>query len=349
MNNINNIKDAIEYLSQIEKKLRDKRVAITIDNCAFYIKSNKEIFDAVSKVMELKDNQFIYWRTAFERLNSNYRKIELVSNIRDDLSDDKIVIEQLKYHKYSKEEELELLEQIKKGSLIAKQKFIYNNLLLVYKLARDYKNVNVDIMELFDEGYFALEKAVSKYDPEKGTFSTYAFHWIRCILNRRFADIRNHIHVPELVELKNNYIKLTIVKHYTKYGSCPTNKELEELYDISKEDLENYSLINENVLSLNSKIVDGEDELMIFVKGNLNTEDEVLNEINKEEINKLLESSKLSEREIDILYTLNTSLDVSSIDYLKKKYNVSKQRIYKIRDKAYKKIRENPQTRFFKN
>ena len=277
--------------------------------------------------MELKDNQFIYWRTAFERLNSNYRKIELVSNIGDDLSDDKIVIGQLKYHKYSKEEEIELLEQIKKGSLIAKQKFIYNNLLLVYKLARDYKNFNVDIMELFDEGYFALEKAISKYDPEK----------------------RNHIHVPELVELKNNYIKLTIVKHYAKYGSYPTNKELEELYDISKEDLENYSWVIEKVLSLNSKIEDSEDELMIFVKGDLNTEDEVLNEINKEEINKLLESSKLSEREIDILYTLNTSLDVSSVDYLKNKYNVSKQRIYQIKDNALKKIRENPQTRFFKN
>ena len=206
--------------------------------------------------MELKDNQFIYWRTAFERLNSNYRKIELVSNIGDDLSDDKIVIGQLKYHKYSKEEEIELLEQIKKGSLIAKQKFIYNNLLLVYKLARDYKNFNIDIMELFDEGYFALEKAISKYDPEKGTFSTYAFPWIRSILNRCFADIRNHIHVPELVELKNNYIKLTIVKHYAKYGSYPTNKELEELYDISKEDLENYSWVIEKVLSLNSKIED---------------------------------------------------------------------------------------------
>lgn len=288
--------------------------------------------------MELKDNQFIYWRTAFERLNSNYRKIELVSNIGDDLSDDKIVIGQLKYHKYSKEEEIELLEQIKKGSLIAKQKFIYNNLLLVYKLARDYKNFNVDIMELFDEGYFALEKAISKYDPEKGAFSTYASHWIRTILNRCFADIRNHIHVPELVELKNNYIKLTIVKHYAKYGSYPTNKELEELYDISKEDLENYSLVIEKVLSLNSKIEDSEDELMIFVKGDLNTEDEVLNEINKEEINKLLESSKLSEREIDILYTLNTSLDVSSVDYLKNKYNVSKQRIYQIKDNALKKL-----------
>lgn len=220
---------------------------------------------------------------------------------------------------------------------------------MVYKLARDYKNFNIDIMELFDEGYFALEKAISKYDPEKGAFSTYASHWIRTILNRCFADIRNHIHVPELVELKNNYIKLTIVKHYAKYGSYPTNKELEELYDISKEDLENYSLVIEKVLSLNSKIEDSEDELMIFVKGDLNTEDEVLNEINKEEINKLLESSKLSEREIDILYTLNTSLDVSSVDYLKNKYNVSKQRIYQIKDNALKKIRENPQTRFFKN
>ncbi len=108
-------------------------------------------------------------------------------------------------------------------------------------------------------------------------------------------------------------------------------------------------MVIEKVLSLNSKIEDSEDELMIFVKGDLNTEDEVLNEINKEEINKLLESSKLSEREIDILYILNTSLDVSSVDYLKNKYNVSKQRIYQIKDNALKKIRENPQTRFFKN
>lgn len=75
----------------------------------------------------------------------------------------------------SKEEEVELSKRIKKGDPLARDLMIRSNLRLVVKIAHDYKNYGLPVMDLISEGNIGLIKAVEIFDPEKGgKLSTYA-------------------------------------------------------------------------------------------------------------------------------------------------------------------------------
>ena len=76
---------------------------------------------------------------------------------------------------------------------LEREKMILDNIGLAHKEARKYSNLepNLDYDDLLQSGYIGLIKAVDKFDPEKGSFATYATYWIlREIL--RFLDKSNN-------------------------------------------------------------------------------------------------------------------------------------------------------------
>ena len=83
------------------------------------------------------------------------------------------------------EEEAKLAAKIKKGDEKAREQMIKANLRLVVKLARDYSNYGVPLVDLISEGNIGLMKAVEKFDPSKGgKLSTYAGWWIKQSIKR---------------------------------------------------------------------------------------------------------------------------------------------------------------------
>mgnify|MGYP003327653670 CR=1 FL=1 len=82
----------------------------------------------------------------------------------------------------SKEEECELAKRIKKGDKEARDHMISANLRLVVKIAHDYNNFGLPLLDLISEGNIGLVKAVERFDPSRGgKLSTYAAWWI-CLL-----------------------------------------------------------------------------------------------------------------------------------------------------------------------
>ena len=74
-----------------------------------------------------------------------------------------------------KEESLELLQKIKKGDEIAKQKFITANVRLVLSIIKRFPTAKVSRDDMFQAGCIGLIKAVDNFDLSVGvTFSTYA-------------------------------------------------------------------------------------------------------------------------------------------------------------------------------
>ena len=74
-------------------------------------------------------------------------------------------------------EEIELAALIQKGDLKAREKMITANLRLVVKIAQQYANIGLSLLDLINEGNIGLMKAVERFDPTKGgKLSTYGLN-----------------------------------------------------------------------------------------------------------------------------------------------------------------------------
>jgi RNA polymerase primary sigma factor len=94
-------------------------------------------------------------------------------------------------------QEITLAAKIKKGDKAAKAEMIRANLRLVVKIARDYANLGLPLLDLISEGNIGLIKAVERFDPAKGgKLSTYGCWWIKQSIKRALANQGKTIRLP---------------------------------------------------------------------------------------------------------------------------------------------------------
>jgi RNA polymerase primary sigma factor len=94
-------------------------------------------------------------------------------------------------------EEVELAGRIKEGDQEARNHMISANLRLVVKIAHDYNNFGLPLLDLISEGNIGLIKAVERFDPTKGgKLSTYAAWWIKQAIKRALANQSKTIRLP---------------------------------------------------------------------------------------------------------------------------------------------------------
>src|SRR5207342_3169729 len=84
-----------------------------------------------------------------------------------------------------------------KGDREARALMIRSNLRLVVKIAHDYANLGLPLLDLVSEGNIGLMKAVERFDPRKGSkLSTYAAWWIKQSIKRALANQTKTIRLP---------------------------------------------------------------------------------------------------------------------------------------------------------
>src|ERR1035437_259708 len=95
-----------------------------------------------------------------------------------------------KHQVLSREEEFETARLIfENEDRTASDKLAVSNLKLVVKIALEYFNAYINILDVIQEGNVGLLHAVKKYNPYKGTrFSTYASFWIRAYILKFIMD-----------------------------------------------------------------------------------------------------------------------------------------------------------------
>ncbi|MFM8763352.1 MAG: RNA polymerase sigma factor RpoD/SigA, partial [Spartobacteria bacterium] len=127
------------------------------------------------------------------------------------------------------QEEVKLARRIKRGDKEARAIMIRSNLRLVVKIARDYSNFGLPLLDLISEGNIGLMKAVERFDPKKGgKLSTYAAWWIKQSIKRALANQSKTIRLP--VHLVDKIAKLRRVSNQMteELGREPTDEELAE-------------------------------------------------------------------------------------------------------------------------
>lgn len=94
-------------------------------------------------------------------------------------------------------EEVKLAKRIQRGDKKARELMIKANLRLVVKIARDYEDLGLPLLDLISEGNIGLIKGVERFDPNKGAkLSTYASWWIKQSMKRALANQSGTIRLP---------------------------------------------------------------------------------------------------------------------------------------------------------
>jgi RNA polymerase primary sigma factor len=242
------------------------------------------------------------------------------------------------------QEEIDLAARIKKGDKKAREQMIKANLRLVVKIAHDYENFGLPLLDLINEGNIGLMKAVERFDPAKGgKLSTYGSWWIKQSIKRALANQSKTIRLPVHLVDKIAKMRRTALKLQEVFGREPTDEELAEEMGMPASRVAQMRTAAIRPASLDAPI--GDDESNNFAEvvqdENANTPYERLEE--KTVTNMLREMVKtLDVREATILQ-FRFGLDGGSektLEEVGERFGVTRERVRQIQNIALNKLRK---------
>ena len=236
-------------------------------------------------------------------------------------------------------EEIELAKKIKNGDLKSVDKLVGANLKFVVSIAKDFQGQGLLLSDLISEGNFGLIKAAHRFDHTKGfRFISYAVFWIKQSIIQSLNDNARTVRLPANVINKIAYLN----KEIAKFEHA---NEREPIYgEIFDKDKEIMTLLSfPKCASLNDFINEDGDELIELIPSQTDDEDKmIVDEKVKDQLNKTL--SILDERErmiIECYFGINTDFEPMTLEAIGEKYNLTKERIRQIKEKAIRKLRHN--------
>src|SRR3954465_5283088 len=130
-------------------------------------------------------------------------------------------------------QEIELAAKIKRGDREARALMIRSDLRLVVKIAHDYENYGLPLLDLISEGNIGLMKAIERFDPAKGAkLSTYSSWWIKQCMKRALANQTKTIRLPVHLVDKVSKMRRVAMKLQEDFGREPPDEELGEELNI---------------------------------------------------------------------------------------------------------------------
>jgi RNA polymerase primary sigma factor len=241
------------------------------------------------------------------------------------------------------QEEIELAARIKKGDLKARDWMIKANLRLVVKIAHDYSNFGLPLLDLISEGNIGLIKAVERFDPEKGgKLSTYSAWWIKQSIKRALANQSKTIRLPVHLIDKISKMRRVSLQMSKELGREPTDEEFAEEIGISSAKLSQLKTVSIRPASLDAPIGDDDSTEFSELIGDedAQTPFELLRDKSmRDELSELLEV--LDDREREIIFK-RFGLDggkSKTLEEVGEKFGVTRERIRQLQNIALAKLR----------
>jgi RNA polymerase primary sigma factor len=241
------------------------------------------------------------------------------------------------------QEEIDLAARIKKGDREARALMIKANLRLVVKIAHDYANLGLPLLDLVSEGNIGLMNAVERFDPAKGgKLSTYAAWWIKQSIKRALANHSKTIRLPVHLVDKISKMRRVSLQMSEELGREPTDDELAEEIGISTGKVSELKTVSTRPASLDAPISDEDSTELGEIVGDedAQTPFELLRDKNlRDEVSYLLQV--LDGRERKIIFQ-RFGLDggkPKTLEEVAKKFGVTRERIRQLQNIALAKLR----------
>ena len=147
-----------------------------------------------------------------------------------------------------------LFQQYESGgnsSAAIKRRLVECNLRLVVSIAKMYKNHDIPIEDLIQEGNIGLMRAVDRFKWERGVhFSTYATFWIRQAIGQHVLKCKRMIRLPAHAATVQRKMLQASEKFREEMGHEPSQEELIDLTGASATVIKATIHSGRNVLSL---------------------------------------------------------------------------------------------------
>ena len=163
----------------------------------------------------------------------------------------------------SREDELVVANKVLTGDKTAAKTLVQSNLLLVVKIAHEYRSIFNNLNDLIQEGNVGLLRSVDKYDPARGyRFSTYAGWWIRSMMLRYIFNNSHMIKPGTTNEQKKLFYNLRKEqKRLESIGIVADAATVAQNLDVSEEDVIEMDGRLRNDIYLDSPVLsNGDDE-----------------------------------------------------------------------------------------
>lgn len=250
------------------------------------------------------------------------------------------------------DEEVELAQRIRKGDKRALERLTKANLRFVVSVAKQYQNQGLSLPDLINEGNVGLIKAAEKFDETRGfKFISYAVWWIRQSILQAIAEQSRLVRLPLNQVGSVNKITRELNKFEQEHERKPSVDEIAERVDLPEDKIADAMKANSRHVSMDAPIADGEDSSMIdFLAGDSsNTDKELAIESLKAEVSRILKL--LTDKEQKVLrafFGIDGSPEMT-LDEIGEKYNLTRERVRQIKEKALRRLRRNTKNKLLKS
>lgn len=250
------------------------------------------------------------------------------------------------------DQEVELAQRIRKGDKRALERLTKANLRFVVSVAKQYQNQGLSLPDLINEGNVGLIKAAEKFDETRGfKFISYAVWWIRQSILQAIAEQSRLVRLPLNQVGSVNKITRELNKFEQEHERKPSVDEIAERVDLPEDKIADAMKANSRHVSMDAPIADGEDSSMIdFLSGDSsNTDRELAIESLKAEVSRILKL--LTDKEQKVLrafFGIDGSPEMT-LDEIGEKYNLTRERVRQIKEKALHRLRHNTKNKLLKS
>ena len=240
----------------------------------------------------------------------------------------------------TRDEENELAAKAAAGDKAAKEKIVNANLRFVVKVAKNYQNQGLDLIDLISEGNIGLLNAIERFDVSKGFhFISYAVWWIRQSILKAICEKSRMIRIP-----LNRCNELVQIDKARKLVACKNNEEQEvmeigKMLGMDETHIREMMNLSREMISLDAEL-SGEGEKtrvvgdLLVDTSSVSPEEHAINESMKDDINQVLDTLRPNEAKV---LRLRYGLDGDKPMSLKEVgvvCNLTKERIRQIEKKA---------------
>ena len=282
------------------------------------------------------------------------RQLKIIKQVtnRDSASLEKYLQEIGRVPLLTADGEVALAQRIKQGDRKALEMLTKANLRFVVSVAKQYQNQGLSLQDLINEGNVGLIKAALRFDETRGfKFISYAVWWIRQAIMQALAEQSRIVRLPlnrlgAISRINKAYSKLE-----QQFEREPNSSEIACMLEVDETEIKSSIKEQGRHISMDAPMISDEDNNLYDVMSSdedPSPEKELIYSSLQIEIERAI--STLTTREADVLrsyYGLNSKLPLS-LDEIAVKYELSRERVRQIKEKAIRRLKVTSRSKLLK-